>query len=207
MSLGKNISKYPVKEIGNGLLSSGVFLASFALGGFSLGLSIILSGACYVGYRMLFGTDLSHEDLWKDIKGASARRAIEQITKARLFMTDIQKINHEIPCATLTAQLDALEEQGRNIIELFEKDPRNIKKSKRFVDIYLEGAVSVSKQFAYLYQRKESDKLRTQYEDFLKEMVFAFEKQYTALLEDDLINLDVEIDVLKSRLKTEAYYD
>lgn len=207
MSLGKNISHIPVKEIGNGLLSSGVFLASYALGGYSLGLSVILGGACYAGYRLLFGTDLSHEDLWKDIKGASARRAIEQITKARLYMTEIKQINEEIPCETLTAQLSLLEDWGSKIIELFERDPRNIRKSKRFIDIYLEGAVSVSQKFAYLYQKLESDNLRKQYEAFLKEMVSAFEKQYRALLDDDIIDLDVEIDVLKQRLKTEAYYD
>ena len=207
MSLGKKISSVPVKEIGNGLLSSSVFLASYALGGYSLGLSVLLGGAFYAGYRLLFGTDLTHEDLWKDIKGASARRAVEQITKARLYMADIKRINDEIPCETLTAQLNELEEHGRNIIELFEKDPRNIKKSKRFIDIYLEGAVSVSQKFAYLYQKLESDNLRNQYEGFLKEMVLAFEKQYHAILDDDIIDLDVEIDVLKRRLKTEAYYD
>ena len=207
MSLGKNISHIPFKEIGNGMLSSGVFLASYALGGYSLGLSVILGSACYAGYRLLFGTDLTHEDLWKDIKGSAARRAVEQITKARLFMTDIKRINNDIPCETLTAQLNELEKHGNNIIELFEKDPRNIKKSKRFIDIYLEGAVSVSNKFAYLYQKLESDTLPKQYEEFLKEMVSAFEKQYRAILDDDVIDLDVEIDVLKQRLKTEAYYD
>lgn len=207
MSVTKQFSRIPIKEIGNGLLSSGIFLSSYILGGYSLGLSVLLGAGCYAGYRLLFGTDLSKEDIWKDLDISTAEIALSQITKARAYMREIQELNEAIPSESLTEKLNKLEELGLKIIELFEQDPRDISRSKRFIEVYLSGSVSVSRKFAELHQKTNNDELHQQYEDFLKDMVNTFEKQYHALLDHDLIDLDVEIDVLKQRMKSEAYYE
>ncbi len=205
MSKIKKFSHIPYKEIGNGVLSSGVFLSSYFLGGYTLGMSIIFGGICYAGYRLFFGTDLSKEDLWKDMDGLAAQHALEQLTKARDYMAEIQKINKDIPSRNLTIKLDKLEEIGQDIILLFEQDPKELRRSRRFIDVYLSGAVSVSRQFATLHARTDDVEVYMQYREFLNEMINAFDKHYHALLDDDRVSLDVEIEVLKKRLKTEAY--
>ena len=199
-------SHIPFKEIGNGLLSSGAFLSAYILGGYTLGAAVAIGGACYIGYRLLFGTDLSKEDLWQDLGGLAAERALKRITKARKLMAAINEINHTIPDEHLSVKLDRLEDTGHKIIELFEKDPGNLKRSKRFIEVYLDGAVSVSRKYAELHLKAHNEEMHENYKEFLKEMVKAFDKQYHALLHDDMIDLDVEIEVLKRRMKSEAYY-
>lgn len=201
------ISRIPYKEIGNGLLSSGVFLSSYLLGGYTLGISVLVGGACYVGYRLLFGTDLEAADLWKGLDSASAQHAVEQITKARLHIAEIKALNEAIPSESLSEKLQTLEVIGDKIIMLFEEDPKNIRRSKRFVDVYLGGAVSVSRKFVELHQRTDNAKLHAQYESFLSDTVRTFDKQYRALLDDDMVDIDVEIEVLKKRMRSEAYFD
>jgi len=160
-----------------------------------------------LGYRLLFGTDLSKEDLWRDMDALSAQRAIEQITLARGYIKEVSVLNDEIPHEGLSDYLDKLEKTGHKIIELFEHDPSDIRRSKRFIEVYLSGAVSVSRKYAHLHQKTNNEDVHKQYENFLKEMVNVFDKQYHALLDDDIFDIDVEIEVLKKRMQGEAYLD
>jgi 5-bromo-4-chloroindolyl phosphate hydrolysis protein len=201
----KEYNHIPIKEIGNGTLASGVFLGAYFLGGFTLGVSALLGGASYVAYRLLFGTDLSRDELWKGLDELAAKKAIRKLTVARRQMTKIREINDKIPAEDISGKLERLEKIGKKIITLFERDPSDIERSKRFIEVYLKGSVSVSEKFADLHQHIDDSDVHEQYHEFLDEMISAFKKQHNALLDDDVLDLDVEIEVLRRRMKTEAY--
>jgi len=201
----KKYNHVPFKEIGNGTLASGVFLGAYFLAGYTLGISALMGGACYVAYRLMFGTDLSRDELWQGLDELTAKKTIKKLAVAREQMEKIRKINDDIPAKDLSDRLDTLEETGRQIIALFEKDPSDIGRSKRFIEVYLKGSVSVSRKFADLHQHTDDEKVRSSYSEFLDEMIKAFEKQHHALLDDDVLDLDIEIEVLKKRMRSEVY--
>lgn len=205
LAKSKEYNHIPIKEIGNGTLASGVFLGAYFLGGFTLGMSAVLGGASYVAYRLFFGTDLSTDELWKGLDELAAKKAIAKLAVARRQMTKIREINDKIPAEDISGKLDRLEKIGKKIITLFERDPNDIERSKRFIEVYLKGSVSVSEKFADLHQHIDDSEIHAQYHQFLDEMVSAFEKQHDALLDDDVLDLDVEIEVLRRRMKSEAY--
>lgn len=203
MKRGKGYSRIPYKELGNGLLSSGAFLGAYMVAGYPLLASAAIGGGCYMAYRLLFGTDPGREEVWKGLAPSAAQRAMAQLAKARADMEEIKKLNRLIPAADLSEKLDALEETGLKIVALLEDEPKDIARASRFIDVYLAGAVSVSRKFAEIQQHMADEKMNAQYHDFLEEMVDTFKKQHDALLQDDVLDLDVEIEVLKKRMRIE----
>jgi len=184
------------------VISSGAFLVALSAG-YPVLASALIGGACYVGYRMTIGTDVNPEDIWKDLDKLTAQRVMEQIDKARRNMKEIREINKQIPAKDLSDKLNILEEKGNKIVELLINEPKDVKRATRFIDVYLAGAVSVSRKFADVQQHLNDEDIHRQYHDFLEEMIDTFGKQHAALLDDDVLDLDVEIEVLQKRMRVE----
>ncbi|MEM8740896.1 MAG: 5-bromo-4-chloroindolyl phosphate hydrolysis family protein, partial [Pseudomonadota bacterium] len=84
------------------------------------------------------------------------------------------------------------------------EDPRDLSRARKFLGVYLTGARDATVKFAEVYAKTRDEAARTEYEALLKDLERSFETHRAGLLDDNRSALDVEIEVLRKRLKQEG---
>jgi hypothetical protein len=197
-------SVIPWREIGNGLLSSAVFLLAFYGARMGLPEAAATGAVTWLGYRLTFGTDLTLAEFYADVKGLPPEVVNQLMNSARNALERIRKANEAIPDRSLTALLKDITDQGEDILRQLQEDPAKLPQARRFLTVYLDGTAEVSEKFATIGRQTEKVELGQSYMEFLEQTKDTFAKQKKALLADDEFNLDVEIDVLKKRMTHES---
>ena len=90
------------------------------------------------------------------------------------------------------------------MLALIEKDPRDIRRARKFLKVYLEGAEQVTERFAALEKEPLSPEIEHRFRTLLVDMENVFAEQHQKLLENDILDLDVQIEVLTARLRREG---
>jgi 5-bromo-4-chloroindolyl phosphate hydrolysis protein len=106
-------------------------------------------------------------------------------------------------------KIAAIVEISGRIFEDLRQDPSDVKKAKKFVLYYLDSTSIIVKKYAdlskYTYTNPEMNSTLKRAENLLDSIKEAFEKQLLALLENDVMDLDVEIKTLESTFKMDGY--
>ncbi len=168
-----------------GLFAYGVGLFLFgALNRKEEGISISLSGLTQI--------DIEKAIRSSGEKVANIRNAAKMITNK----TVASKV-YEV-CAAAEA-----------IIENFKKDPKDIKAGRQFINYYLDAAGKIVERYVELSTVKAPSReivLAIQKaEEILSIIKEAFEKQLSMLMEDQVMDLNTEMELLKKTLKMEGF--
>ncbi len=105
---------------------------------------------------------------------------------------------------TLEARVDRFAAIARGLFRGVESDPGDLTAARKYLSVYLQGARDATVQFADIFAREKSAKARADYEALLTDLETNFAARSKALLSDSHTNLDIEIQVLRDRLKYEA---
>ena len=181
-----------------------MFLAGYFLAGFALPIAVLLGAGAWLGFRLAFGTDPTLSDIVRGGAGLSAKEVVRLIGEARRQVDSIRTANKAIPCPELTERLKRICGQADRIIGLFQRDPGDIRRGQKFLDVYLSDASTIAAKYAELDRLGEATELDARFRELLIETEDAFERQYSHLLENDKLSLDVDIEVLSNRLKREG---
>ena len=92
----------------------------------------------------------------------------------------------------------------RKMFRTVEEDPRDLTAARKYLSIYLLGARDATVKFANLYARTKDEKARDDFESLLTDLEDNFAARTDKLLLDDRSDLDVEIEVLRDRLKRDG---
>ena len=106
-------------------------------------------------------------------------------------------------------KIAAIVEVSGRIFDDLRQDPSDVKKAKKFVLYYLDSTSIIVKKYAdlskYTYRNAGMNDTLKRAETLLDSIKEAFEKQLLALLENDVMDLDVEIKTLESTFKMDGY--
>ena len=102
------------------------------------------------------------------------------------------------------ARVDRFAAAARSLFRTVEQDPRDLTAARKYLSIYLIGARDASVKFADVYVRTRDTQVRSDYLALLDDLETNFADRSRALLADNRTDLDVEIGVLRDRLKLEA---
>ena len=105
---------------------------------------------------------------------------------------------------TLEARVARFSETARGLFRSVESDPGDLTAARKFLSVYLQGARDATVKFATLYAHNRDAKARADYEALLTDLETTFAARTTALLANGHTDLDVEISVLRDRLKFET---
>ncbi|MFT3975299.1 MAG: 5-bromo-4-chloroindolyl phosphate hydrolysis family protein [Amaricoccus sp.] len=104
----------------------------------------------------------------------------------------------------LEGRVDRLCDKARDVFRAVERDPRDLPRARAFLSVYLLGLRDATVKFADVWARSRDAGVRGAYEDLLGDLETSFDAQRTHLLEEDRSDLDVEIEVLRDRLKQDG---
>jgi 5-bromo-4-chloroindolyl phosphate hydrolysis protein len=104
----------------------------------------------------------------------------------------------------LKARVDRFTATARKLFRTVEDDPRDLTAARKYLGVYLQGAKEATVKFADLYASGRNLKMRDDYLSLLDDLETTFANRTTALLSDNHTDLNVEIEVLRDRLRFET---
>jgi 5-bromo-4-chloroindolyl phosphate hydrolysis protein len=137
------------------------------------------------------------------------KRAAEAV--AREGMEKIRMINNltvKISDNDTAAKIKEFCRIGVEIFDDIKKNPDHIRKAKQFTNYYLDATKKIIDQYAEMVNVKnrtpEMDATVKKIEGMLDSIKDTFAKQLASLMEDDLLDINAEISVLKNTMKLEG---
>lgn len=157
-----------------------------------------------VGAHMVVGLDPPKPKPKPVPAGWTADRVAAVLAHARAQVDAIDRANDGIPSPEATAVLHRITEKANAVISLFERDPSDIDRGRKFLDVYLAEVVPIAERYADTHGLTTCADLDRQFLDLLLSVADTFEETRVKLLEDDRLALDVDMTVLRKRLNREG---
>ena len=104
----------------------------------------------------------------------------------------------------LEQRIDRFAAIARGLFRTIEGDPGDLTAARKYLSVYLMGARDATIKFADVYAQNKSPTARSDYEALLTDLETNFAARTKALLNSNHTDLDVEIQVLRDRLKLEG---
>lgn len=134
-----------------------------------------------------------------------------QVDRVAKAVTEAENLLAGMKDAILRAQDRALETRvekfsgiARSLFRSVENDPGDLTAARKYLSVYLMGARDATVKFADAYAQGRDAKIRSDYEALLGDLETTFAERTQSMLSGSHTDLDVEIQVLRDRLKLET---
>ena len=94
--------------------------------------------------------------------------------------------------------------KAREMFRTVEDDPRDLTAARKYLGVYLMGARDAAAKFADLYAATRDPEAKAEFFGLLDELERGFDAKRETLLVADRTDLEVEIEVLRDRLKRDG---
>lgn len=120
-------------------------------------------------------------------------------------LDEIEKYKNRIKDESMQKKVDKVSAAIEAIFQNFIVDPSDIKKSRQFLNYYLDSTMKILKKYVELSNKEVySDNIRdtlNKVEVMMDTLEESFRKHLAKLQENDLMDLDVEMEVLEKNLR------
>jgi hypothetical protein len=193
----------PRKLFGAVLTGAGVML------GIMEGLSGLLGGLAYgviaVALHVVsFGMDPMRDKGMEGIDTHQSDRVARSIEEAEGHLTAMQDAVRRAKDREAESRVARVAQRAREMFRTIEEDPRDLSAARRFLSVYLLGARDATAKFADLYAQTRDATVKAEYLSLLDDLERGMEAKRETLLITDRTDLDVEIEVLRDRLKRDG---
>jgi 5-bromo-4-chloroindolyl phosphate hydrolysis protein len=194
----------PLKAAAGALLAAATGFAAFAVAGHALPVAVVFGAIAALGYFLFYGTDSRGRELAPSLSRGSADEVGAILRDAYQRLDSIEQASARIGTKEFRQRLGTIVGATENILKAIEEDPRDLRQARRFLNVYLDGVQRVTEQYARTHPRTQSLALEQNFRTLLVEMENICDQQYTKLMQNDALDLDVQIEVLNTRLKQEG---
>jgi 5-bromo-4-chloroindolyl phosphate hydrolysis protein len=194
----------PYKTAGGILIGAATFFAALILthNGF------LYSGAfgigAVAGTLLLYGLDPMGAKGVAIDSGVGIDELTDALESARAKVSKTEIAAKAIRNTEYKARLNSTLGWANKIINSIEEDPRDLRRARKFMNVYLDGLQQVTEKYAATHGKADTGALEENFREMLVEMENTFKEQHAKLMDDDLLDLDIQIEVLKTRLKREG---
>lgn len=172
--------------------------------GQTLGGALVFGAAAAGAHLLAFGLDPMKKKGLEGIDEFATDRVARAIDQAEALVRQTADAARRIGDRRLEGRIERLGDQAREVFRAVERDPRDLARARTFLNVYLLGLRDSTVKFADIWSRSQDGQARAAYEDLLGDLEQSFTTQRTHLLEDDRSALDIEIEVLRDRLKQDG---
>lgn len=196
-------SRIPFKTIGAGLVALASGLTAHWAIGHGIAMSVGYAVAALFGCYFAYGFDIlgAKGPVGAD---ADAARAAVALDEAYARLRRIEDNNRAIRDREINERVRGIHDWAQKVLVEIEKDPRDIRHARKFLKVYLEGAEQVTQRFASLDEQPLSVEVEHNFRTLLVDMENVFAELHQKLKENDILDLDIQIEVLSTRLRREG---
>lgn len=135
---------------------------------------------------------LEHEESWRMLEQAERR------------LLGIEQAGQKIRNAEVADRLSRISALAKDILADLTEDPSQVRRSRKFLNVYLDGVEKVVSGYARTHAQVQSEQLEVNFRNVLGAIEHTFQEQRQRLLDDDVFDLDVQMEVLATQLKREG---
>lgn len=193
------------KAFGAGIMALATAFAAYA----SAGHDVITAGsfgiAFSIGFFLLYGFDPRPGALSLPADLAAEAKEIEAaLREAHAKVAGIELAAQKIRSLEFRRRLDRIVGGSRRVLATIEENPRSLRRARRFINVYLDGAREVTEKYARTHAGSQPPELEQNFRQLLIDMESVCEEQNRMLTDSSVVDLDVQIEVLATRLKHEG---
>ena len=199
-----NPPRIPLKTIAAGLIALVCMLVAHLSAGHSLVLAVLTGVCAFLGFYLVYGLDPRKRKQTKVHPGVSSEQLVSALDEGYRDIAAIDAASariHNIEFRQRLARITALAER---ILSHIEDDPRNLRRARKFLNVYLDGTQQVTEGYARTHGSGQTRELEANFRRALISIEQVFEEQYRKLQENNLLDLDVQIEVLRNQLEREG---
>ncbi len=200
-----------MKEVARMIVSAAAAALAFLLLFLGLHWPVILCAALCVGLYLALDLLLRPRrkiggmDVEKMKGGEELRQLLEE---ARNDLKTIRQAAAEIQRPDVRRDAETLYQTGTRMVAYLEEHPEKIPLARRFFTYYLDTAAALLSRCQELQQTGlqtlEVREILERTAKALPVLIEAFERQFTHLMEGELMNLEADVELLESTLKMEG---
>lgn len=198
------LQRVPLKTIGGLLTGLATGLASFLSLDHGVGLSMAYSAVAMLGFHLVYGFEsLSHPRAFAT-HDERARKVAAALAEAEHKLIELDRAATRIANPELKLRLKRIGAQGRSILNHIADRPTDLFRARKFLSVYLDGVKQVTDGYARTHRLADSRDLEQNFRNVLVTVEQVFEEQHRKLLSTDVLDLDIQIEVLKKQLEREG---
>jgi hypothetical protein len=198
------LQRWPLKTLGGALTAFGAGVAAHFAAGHGLPISLAFAGVAGLGFHLAYGLEPLGRHRPFDIGDARARQVAEALGEAEARLLEVERSAAAMTNPELKARVRRISAQGRGILNQIAERPTDLFRARQFLNVYLEGVQQVTEGYARAHVQSDSRDLEQSFRNVLVTVEEVFEEQRQKLLKTDLMDLDVQIEVLKKQLQREG---
>lgn len=161
----------------------------------------VLGGALHLA---AFGIDPLKNKLPAGADDYQSDRVARMVEDAEATLREMRERIATLGDRALTSRIERFAAAARRLFRQVEADPRDLTQARRYLGVYLRGARDATDKFAAYYARTKDADARRDYLAFLDDMEGGFAQRTERLMLDDRTGLDIELEVLRDRLRREG---
>ncbi|GIT90338.1 hypothetical protein JANAI62_01790 [Jannaschia pagri] len=193
----------PRKILGGVLVGLGVALGSMT--GLSGLLAAVVYGAVALGLHLTaFGLDPMRDKGMEGVDAFQTDRVARTIEEAEKHLAAMKDAVLRARDREAERRVDLVIAQAREMFRAVEDDPRDLSTARKYLGVYLMGARDATAKFADVYAQTKDAAVKADYFALLDDLERGMEAKRETLLITDRTDLDVEIEVLRDRLKRDG---
>lgn len=194
----------PRKLFAAALIGLAVGLVSVTGAGLGLIVSVLYGALAAGAHVACFGPDPMRAKGGAGISPVDLDRVAEKLEAAEAVVAETVAAAETFGDRPLSDRIDALAFAARDILREIAADPRDMARARRFLSVYLVGLRDSTLKYAAARGKGAAGDLRGEYESLLGDLETSFAKQRARLTEEDQTDLEIEMEVLRDRLKQEG---
>lgn len=193
-------ARIPWKTLAALSAGAGTAVGALALTIHNSGTATIYGVGAAAGVLLTYGFDR-----WRSATdtGATESKATDLaalLERAEATIGALETAGDALPDAALRSRLRDLTHGARDVLAVIDDDPDDLGKARTFVEVHLQGALTVTAGYARNRQHHYDPQLEASYRKLLDSLERTIRSQKMRLLQGDAADLDAQIRLLKSQL-------
>ncbi|MCB9944467.1 MAG: 5-bromo-4-chloroindolyl phosphate hydrolysis family protein [Geminicoccaceae bacterium] len=200
----------PRKLFGAALVAASVFCLAWLSHGSGLFMSILYAVLGGGGCVMAYGLDpMGRKDIDEDLAARAGLRSedvIEAVSEAENKIREIELNARELHNRELSERLGRIAARARAVLAQVERTPGDLRRARRFFVTYLDGTRDVVRKYREQQNDLANTPLAESFRHVLETVEKVFGEQEEVLKRNDSLDLEVQIDVLRTQLEKEGVH-
>ncbi len=192
--------------------AAAVGLAFFVIAAFATGygtfMSVVVAALGVAASLVTYGVDPRAA---KELPAAEAARTgvrteqvVAAVGEAKAKIADIRRHGDRLANRELRGRLERICAAALAVVDELERDPKDLPRARRFLNVYLDGTRDVVRDYAAREQDFAATELAHNFQNVLATIERVFDEQLEHLRKDEAFDLEVAIDVLHTQLTKEG---
>lgn len=196
--------RFPLKTLGGLVIALATAITAWAGAGHGLPIALAYGVGAFAAFVLLYGLDPRRLPGVVDSRHTNFEQVAEALQQAEQKILSIEQASSHITQPELNRRLNRIVSLARDILAEIARDPRDLRRARKFLNTYLDGAQRVVAGYVKAHMNGRSYVLEDNFRRILVTIEEVFGQQYQRLLENDLHDLDVQMEVLETQLKREG---